>query len=195
MFLKDLNVLGRQVLADTANELSEAAEIAATQIEPPDSQSQALKEPGNEEWPVPTTGDLLSEATEITDSVVDGVKSTGQAAEDSLKDKLSGEERNSLLFRLKSAVTKLRKRNDYSESVSMIGLLIKRYAKVYSRAADETIGTIQEDIETNEELDRAVRLGWQLLSSFGKKETWDELERRFKKVVEHSQMDGEFEIF
>jgi hypothetical protein len=60
MFLKDLNVLGRQVLADTANELSEAAEIAATQIEPPDSQSQALKEPGNEEWPVPTTGDLPS---------------------------------------------------------------------------------------------------------------------------------------
>lgn len=193
MFLQDLNVLGRQVLADTANELSEAAEIAATQIEPPDSQSQALKEPGNEEWPVPTTGDLLDEATEITDSVVDGVKATGQAAEDSLKDKLKGDEKDSLLFRLKSAVTKLRKRNDYSESVSMIGLLIKRYAKIYSRAADETIGTLQDDLETNEELDRAVQLGWQLLSSFGKKEAWNELEARFKKVVEHAQTDTEFE--
>ncbi|KFY62650.1 hypothetical protein V496_04480 [Pseudogymnoascus sp. VKM F-4515 (FW-2607)] len=193
MFLQDLNVLGRQVLADTANELSEAAEITATQIEPPDSQSQALKAPGNEEWPVPTTGELLEEATEITDSVVDGVKSTGQAAGDSLKDKLGGEEKDSLLFRLKSAVTKLRKRTDYSESVSIIGLLIKRYAKIYSRAADETIGTLQGDIETNEELDRAVKLGWQLLSSFGKKEAWDELERRFKKVVEHAQTDAEFE--
>ncbi|KFY42988.1 hypothetical protein V495_04243 [Pseudogymnoascus sp. VKM F-4514 (FW-929)] len=193
MFLQDLNVLGRQVLADTANELSEAAEIAATQIEPPDSQSQALKEPGNEEWPVPTAGDLLDEATEITDSVVDGVKATGQAAEDSLKDKLKGDEKDSLLFRLKSAVTKLRKRNDYSESVSMIGLLIKRYAKIYSRAADETIGTLQDDLETNEELDRAVQLGWQLLSSFGKKEAWNELEGRFKKVVEHAQTDTEFE--
>ncbi|KFY26076.1 hypothetical protein V493_04285 [Pseudogymnoascus sp. VKM F-4281 (FW-2241)] len=193
MFLQDLNVLGRQVLADTANELSEAAEIAATQIEPPDSQSQALKEPGNEEWSPPTTGDLLDEATEITDSVVDGVKSTGQAAEDSLKDKLHGEEKDSLLFRLKSAVTKLRKRNDYSESVSVIGLLIKRYAKIYSRAADETIGTLQDEFETNQELDRAVELGWQLLSSFGKKEAWVELERRFKKVIEHAQTDAEFE--
>ncbi|OBT70339.1 hypothetical protein VE03_00349 [Pseudogymnoascus sp. 23342-1-I1] len=193
MFLQDLNVLGRQVLVDTANELSEAAEITATQIEPPDSQSQALKEPGNEEWPVPTTADLLDEATEITDSVVDAVKSTGQAAEDSLKDKLGGEEKDSLLFRLKAAVTKLRKRNDYSESVSMIGLLIKRYAKIYSRAADETIGTLQDDIETNDELDRAVKLGWQVLSSFGEKEAWDELERRFKKVVEHAQTDAEFE--
>lgn len=193
MFLQDLNVLGRQVLADTANELSEVAEIAASQIEPPNSQSQALKKPGNEEWPVPTTGDLLDEATEITDSVVDGVKSTGQAAEDSLKDKLKGEEKDSLLFRLRSAVTKLRKRNDYSESVSMIGLLIKRYAKIYSRAADETIGTLQDDLETNEELDQAIKLGWQLLSSFGKKEAWDELERRFKKVIEHAQTDAEFE--
>ncbi|KFZ20645.1 hypothetical protein V502_03092 [Pseudogymnoascus sp. VKM F-4520 (FW-2644)] len=193
MFLQDLNVLGRQVLADTANELSEAAEITATQIEPPDSQSQALKEPGNEEWPVPSTGDLLDGATEITDSVVEGVKSTGQAAEDSLKDKLSGDEKDSLLFRLKSAVTKLRKRNDYSESVSMIGLLIKRYAKIYSRAADETIGTLQDDLETNEELDRAVKLGWQLLSSFGKKDAWDDLERRFRKVVEHAKTDAEFE--
>ncbi|KFY06720.1 hypothetical protein V492_07798 [Pseudogymnoascus sp. VKM F-4246] len=195
MLLQDLNVLGRQVLADTANELSEVAEIAATQIEPSDSQSQALKEPGNEEWPVPTTGDLLDEATEITDLVTEGVKSTGQAAEDSLKNKLNGEEKDSLLFRLKSTVTKLRKRNDYSESVSMIGLLIKRYAKIYSRAADETIGTLQDDFETNEELDRAVKLGWQLLSSFGKKDAWDELERRFQKVVEHAQTDAEFESF
>ncbi|KFY47311.1 hypothetical protein V494_00066 [Pseudogymnoascus sp. VKM F-4513 (FW-928)] len=193
MLLQDLNVVGRQVLADTANELSEVAEIAATQIEPSDSQSQALKEPGNEEWPVPTTGDLLDEATEVTDLVTEGVKSTGQAAEDSLKNKLNGEEKDSLLFRLKSTVTKLRKRNDYSESVSMIGLLIKRYAKIYSRAADETIGTLQDDFETNEELDRAVKLGWQLLSSFGKKDAWDELEKRFHKVVEHAQTDAEFE--
>lgn len=193
MFLQDLNVLGRQVLTDTANELSEAAEITATQIEPPDSQSQALKEPGSEEWPVPSTGDLLDGATEVTHSVVEGVKSTGQAAEDSLKDKLSGDEKDSLLFRLKSAVTKLRKRNDYSESVSMIGLLIKRYAEIYSRAADDTIGTLQDDLETNEKLDRAVKLGWQLLSSFGKKDAWDELERRFKKVVGHAQTDAEFE--
>lgn len=193
MFLQDLNMLGRQVLADTANELSQAAETAASQIEPTDSQSQALKEPGNDEWPVPTTGDLLDEATEITDSVVDGAKATGQAAGDSVKDKLRGEEKDSLLFRLKSAVTKLRKRNDYSESVSVIGLLIKRYAKVYSRAADETISTLQGDIETNVELDRAVKLGWHLLSSFGKKDAWDRLERRFKKVTEHAQTDAEFE--
>ena len=90
-------------------------------------------------------------------------------------------------------MTKLRKRTDYSDSVSTIGLLIQRYAKVYSRAVDKTISTVQDDVDTNEELDRAVKNGWSLLSSFGDKDAWKELEQRFNKVMEHSQKDPEFE--
>jgi hypothetical protein len=49
-----------------------------------------------------------------------------------LKDKLSGDGKESLLFRLKAAMTKLR--------------FIKRHAKVYSHAADKTISTVQDTI-------------------------------------------------
>lgn len=193
LFLSDLNTIGRQVFADTANTLSNVAEDAAKQIEPPTEESEAVKNPGSEEGPPPTTKDLENQVSEITNVVANGLKKTGQEARASLRENVTGDQKDTLLFRLKAAVTKLRKRTDYSDSVSTIGLLIQRYAKVYSRAIDETISTVQEDVDTNEELDRAVKNGWSLLSSFGDKYAWMELEQRFNKVMDHSQKDPEFE--
>jgi hypothetical protein len=125
--------------------------------------------------------------------IANGVKKTGQEATQSLKENISGDQKETLVYRLKAAVTKLRKRNDYSDSVSTIGLLIQRYAQVYSRAVDNTISTVQEDVNTNEELDRAIKNGWSLLSSFGDKEAWKELESRFNKLMSHAQKEPEFE--
>lgn len=88
---------------------------------------------------------------------------------------------------------KLRKRNDYSDSVSTIGLLIKRYALAYSRAADEAVSTAQKDVHTNPELDTAVKNFWSLVSSFGEKQQWELLEQKVNKVMEHSHKDPEFE--
>ncbi|KAH6674877.1 hypothetical protein B0J14DRAFT_626460 [Halenospora varia] len=193
IFLSDLNTIGRQVFADTANTISNVAEDAAKQIEPSAEESETVKHPGSEEGPAPTSDDLTAEASEVTDVITNGIKKTGKEAGASLKENVTGEQKETLLYRLKAAVTKLRKRNDYSDSVSTIGLLIKRYAKVYSRAVDSTISTVQEDVDTNEELDRAITNGWSLLSSFGNKEAWQELEKRFNKVMEHSQKDPEFE--
>jgi hypothetical protein len=122
-----------------------------------------------------------------------GIKKTGQEATQSLKENISGDQKETLVHRLKAAVTKLRKRNDYSDSVSTIGVLIQRYAKVYSRAVDNTLSTVQEDVDTNEELDRAIKNGWTLVSSFGDKQAWQELEKRFNKVISHAQKDPEFE--
>ena len=136
--------------------------------------------------------ELQGEAAQISNIVKDGVVKTGQEAGASLKENIT-EDKDSLLARLKAAVVKLRKRNDYSDSVSTIGLLIQRYAKVYSRAVDDTISTVQEDVHTNPELDRAIKNGWLLLSSFGDNEAWKELENRVNKVMEHSQKDPEFE--
>lgn len=169
------------------------AEEAAKQIEPSNEQSNTVKAPGNDDGPAPTGEELGAEAAEIADVVANGIKKTGQDAGASLKEHVSGDEAETLKNRLKAAVTKLRKRNDYSDSVSTIGLLIKRYAKVYSRAVDKTISTVQEDVDTNDELDRAIKNGWSLLSSFGDKDAWKELEKRFNKVMEHSQKDPEFE--
>ncbi len=181
------------MFADTANKISDVAENAAKQVEPSSEESDALKKPGGDQGPAPSAAELESEVLEISDVVANGIKKTGQQARDSLQENVSGEQKETLIHRLKAAVTKLRQRNDYTDSVSTVGLLIKRYAKVYSRAVDKTISTVQEDVETNEELDRAIKNGWSLLSSFGDKEAWKELEKRFNRVMEHAQKDPEFE--
>ncbi|KAL3418924.1 hypothetical protein PVAG01_09145 [Phlyctema vagabunda] len=193
IFLSDLNTIGRQVFADTANTLSTVAEDAAKQIEPSAEDKETIKNPGSEEGQEITADELGGEAAEIGAVVTNGFKKTGKEAGASLKENITGDQKETLLYRLKAAVTKLRKRNDYSDSVSTIGLLIQRYAKVYSRAVDDTISTVQEDVDTNEELDRAVKNAWSLVSSFGDQDAWKELEKRVNKAMEHSQKDPEFE--
>jgi hypothetical protein len=193
IFLSDLNQLGRQVFADTASTLSDVSEEAVKQIEPSTEESQALKHPGSANVPASTPDDLIAESSQVLETVADGVKKTGSEARTSLIDNLSGDERDTLLFRLKTAVGKLRKRNDYRNSVSTIGVLIERYAKVYSRAVDKSISTVQDDIETNEDLDRAMKNGWSLLASFGDKDEWERLETCFNAVIARSQTDPEFE--
>ncbi|KAI9047081.1 hypothetical protein LZ554_009154 [Drepanopeziza brunnea f. sp. 'monogermtubi'] len=193
IFLADLNTIGRQVFADTANTVSEVAGQAAKQIEPSAEASETIKNPGSENGPAPTGEDLGAEAAEVAEVIANGIKKTGEEAGVSLKENITGDQRETLVYRLKSAVTKLRKRNDYSDSVSTIGLLIKRYAKVYSRAVDKTLSTVSDDVETNEELDRAIKNGWSLVSSFGDKQAWKELEKRVNKLMEHSQKDPDFE--
>lgn len=193
LFLGDLNVIGRQVFADTAFTFSNVAEEAGKKIEPSDQDKATVKKPGSEPGPPPTTVDLEHEATEVSETVVNGLHKTGEEAIASAKANITGDSKETLLYRLKQAVLKLRKRNDYSDSVSTIGLLLKRYAKIYSRVADETISTIQEDVNTNEDLDRSTKNFWSLLSSFGDHDEWDKLEEQFKQVLKHSQKDPEFE--
>ena len=192
IFLSDLNTIGRQVFADTANTLSTVASDAAGQIEPSTQDMEAIKEPGKDSEPI-SKQDLEEETAEISHVITDGLRETGQEAEASLKENVSGKQREALIYRLKAAVSKLRKRSDYSDSVSTIGLLIQRYAKVYSRAVDSTVSAAQEDITANDELDRAMRTGWRLISSFGDRSAWEELEKKLNKVIEHSKKDPEFE--
>ncbi|KAK3174904.1 hypothetical protein OEA41_002150 [Lepraria neglecta] len=193
IFLGDMGTIGRQVFADTAYSLSGVAEEAGKKLEPSGQETKTIKEPGSEEGPPPTANDLGNGVADVSKVVGNGLVKTGQDAVSSLKENVTGEQKETLLYRLKEAVMKLRKRNDYSDSVSTIGLLIKRYALAYSRAADETITTAQDDVNTNPELDRAVRNGWSLLSSFGDREQWKLLEEKINKVMEHSQKDPEFE--
>ncbi|KAA6413277.1 MAG: bactericidal permeability-increasing [Lasallia pustulata] len=193
LFLGDLNVIGRQVFADTAFSLSEAAKEAGNKLEPSEQDKKAIQEPGSDEGPKPTTEDLGNEVADVSKIVTNGLVKTGHDAVSSAKENISGDQKDTLLYRLKQAVLKLRKRNDYSDSVSTIGLLIKRYAKAYSRAVDHTISAAQDDVDTNPELDRAVKNFWSLMSSFGDRKQWEMLEQKVKKVMEHSQQDPEFE--
>lgn len=193
MFLGDMGTIGRQVFADTAYSLSGVAEEAGKKLEPSEQEAKAIQEPGAEQGPPPTADDLEHEATDVSKVVGNGLVKTGQEGLESLKRNVTGDQKETLLYRLKEAILKLRKRNDYSDSVSTIGLLIKRYALAYSRAVDQTISTAQDDVNTNPELDRAVRNGWSLISSFGDREQWQILEDRINRVMKHSQTDPDFE--
>lgn len=193
LFLGDLGTIGRQVFADTAFSLSGVAQEAGQKLEPSEEESKTIQETGSDEGPPPTAKDLQDGVTDISKVVGNGLAKTGKDAYSSLQDNITGDQKETLLHRLQQAVVKLRKRNDYSDSVSTIGQLIKRYALVYSRAADQTLSTAQEDVNTNPELDRAVKNFWSLLSSFGDRKQWELLEERFNKVVEHSKKDPDFE--
>ncbi|OCK82804.1 hypothetical protein K432DRAFT_323600 [Lepidopterella palustris CBS 459.81] len=193
LFLSDLNVIGREVFKDTAFTLSEVAEEAGKKLEPSQEAQKALKQPGADQGPPPSAGDVNRELTEVANVVGNGVAEVAKEAEQSLADKLTGPEEETLLYRLKQVVSGLRKRRDYSDSVSTISLLLKRYAMTYSRAAQDTADAAQHNIDGNAEMDRASRNFWSLLSSFGERKEWEKLESSVKKVMEHRQNDPEFE--
>lgn len=193
LFVDDLGTIGRQVFADTASSLSTVADDVAKKVEPSEEEAETLKGANADAGPAPTNEDLENGLIDVGKTVTDGIAQTGVDAAASVKENLSGDQKDTLLYRLKQAVLKLRKRNDYTDSVSTISLLIQRYAMAYSRAADAALNTAKEDIDTNPALDRAIRNFWLLVSSFGDRKEWEELEKRFRAVMEHSQKDPEFE--
>ena len=188
-----MGTIGRQVFSDTALSLSGTAEEVGKKLEPSEQETKTMHEPGSEQGPPPTAKDLTNGAADVSKAVGHGLVETGKDAFSSLQDNVTGDQKQTLLYRLKEAVLKLRKRNDYSDSVSTIGLLIKRYALAYSRAVDETVSSAQEDVNTNSELDKAVKNAWSLVRSFGDRRKWDLLEQKIGKVMAHSQRDPDFE--
>jgi hypothetical protein len=193
IFLSDLNTVGREVFKDTAFKLSDVAERAGKEIEPSQAEQKTLKEPGSDTGPAPSTQELNGEVTEVAKVVGSGAVDVVKEAQHSIADKLQGDEGDSLLFRLKKTVTNLRKKRDYSESVSTLSLLLQRYAMAYSRTVEDALTTVQTDIEPNPEMEKAVKNFWTFISSFGDREEWKKLEDSFHKVLEHSRKDPEFE--
>ncbi|KAF2197975.1 hypothetical protein GQ43DRAFT_494585 [Delitschia confertaspora ATCC 74209] len=193
IFLSDLNTIGREVFKDTAFKLSDVAEEAGKKIEPSQEEQKALKEPGADTELPPTTEDLNGEVTDVAKTVGTGALEVAKEAQHSLVDKVTGDEGDSLLYRLKQTILNLRKKRDYSDSVSTLALLIQRYAMSYSRIAEDTIGATQKDVKTNSALDRAMKNFWMFLSSFGDEKEWQKLEDCFHQVMEHSKKDPEFE--
>ena len=193
VFLSDLNVVGREVFKDTAFSLSNAAEEAGKKIEPSQEEQGKLQEPGADSGPPPSGKELGNNVADLSKVVANGVANVAQDAEQSVAEKLSGDEGQVLLNRLKQTVLNLRKRTDYSDSVSTLSLLLKRYAVAYSRAVQETVETLDEDIHENAALDKAVKNLWIFLKSFGDSDAWEQTEEKFKTVIAHREKDPEFE--
>lgn len=191
LFLDDLSTIGRQVVSDAAFSLSNAAEETGRQLELSSEEQQQISGAGEDEAAIVKKEEKASNAT--AKLVADEAAKVASDTVISARDNLRGEHADTLLYRLKRTITNLRKRTDYTESVSVISKLIQRYARAYSQVTEVTLQTAAEDIDTNPALDRAIRNFWDFISSFGDKAQWDQLEQDFKKLMEHSKSDPQLE--
>ena len=195
LFVNDVATIGRDVLADTAFSLSSAAEKTGEQLKLSDQEQQSVAKPGADENSLPSRQELQENVEDTTKVIGSEVAKVGQDALESTKEHFSGSQKDTLLYRIKQAVLRLRSRTDYNDSVSTIAKLIQRYAVAYSRVADTAVSSAQEDVHTNQALDRAVKNFWSLVSTFGDPKAWEQLEQDFNKVMSHAKSDPQFENF
>lgn len=195
LFAHDVGTIGRQVLADTAFSLSDAAEKTGKELQLSEEEQKTIAGPGSDEAADASRQQLSTTTQETGALVADEALKVTKDAVSSAQRNVTGEQGETLLYRLKQAVLNLRQRTDYKDSVSTIAKLIERYAYTYSKAGEVAINTAQDDIHSNPALDRAVRNFWELLSSFGDRAAWEQLERDYKQVMTHAKSDPQFEKF
>ncbi|KAJ5791304.1 uncharacterized protein N7518_008315 [Penicillium psychrosexuale] len=193
LFVDDIVTVGRQIFADTTESLAESSKRVAEQVKPSEEEEQALQGPGADEGHALSKAEVEEEVAHVADVTSKGIAQTAHDAVQSAKEHMSGRERDTLLFRLKQAVQKLRERTDYSDSVATLAQLVSRYAKIYADVAEDTASLAQEDLEFNADLKRAVDEFWILLRSFGSAEEWDRLQEKFHNVLRHANKDPEFD--
>ncbi|KAJ5155291.1 hypothetical protein N7492_008094 [Penicillium capsulatum] len=193
LFIDDIATVGRQIFADTASSLAETSKQVARDVEPSEQERRALAGPGADEGRELPPGHVKQEVEHTVEAAGEGIAETGSAAVQSAKEHLAGQEKDTLLYRLKQAVRKLRERSDYTDSVSTLVQLLKRYALVYASAAEDAASAAESDAEANDDLKQAVDQFWGLLREFGNAEEWDRLQNRFHDVLRHANKDPEFE--
>lgn len=192
IFLSDLSTVGKEILRDTAFTLSDVSKQAGEAIEPSKEEQEALKHAnGNEKSP--SDEDLKNEVVDVGETVKDGALEVANGAIQSIKEHAKGDEGDALVKRLKQTVLNLRKRTDYKESVSTIGLLLQRYLLAYSHAAAATVEAIEEDTQPNREADKAMHNFWLFITSLGKREHWDNVKKSFEAVVDDGKTDPNFD--
>ncbi|KAH6844928.1 hypothetical protein B0I37DRAFT_433744 [Chaetomium sp. MPI-CAGE-AT-0009] len=191
LFLGDLNVVAREVFKDTAFAISEASQEAGKRLEPSSAEQESVKRLSNTS--PPSQQELVDQTAEFSNALSGTASAVAGEAENSILQKLEGPEKNTMIHRLKDAVANLRQRRDYSDSVTTLSLLLKRYAMVYARIARDTVQAVDEDVDRNRETDQALRNFWAFLRSFGEESEWKDLEKRADAVMEHGREDPGFE--
>ncbi|RMZ91469.1 hypothetical protein DV736_g1305, partial [Chaetothyriales sp. CBS 134916] len=199
LFIQDVGVIGRQVLADTAFSLTDAAVETGNELQLSGEEQKAISGSGTDEGSARSRQESDQErptrSNEIGSKVAAEAAEVAQDAVASARKNITSVQGETLLHRLKQAILSLRQRPDYTESVSTLSKLIVRYAHACSGAGDEALSTVQDEIDSDPALDRAVRNFWDFLSSFGDRNAWQQLEKDFKQVLTHAESDPQFDQF
>lgn len=193
--MSDLQTIGREIFRDSALATSKAVGDVAHQVDPAKHVPDGKAVEASDQHGAPSQQDLSNDMKGFTSTVGKGASAVGKEAKDSTEAHFSGIERETFVKRAQNAVSQLRQRPDYSSSVSIITILLKRYVFAYSRAVEEAAVAIEDDVHANEELDLTVKNFWSLLTSFGERKEWDELRKRSSKLAEHYKHDQELEGF
>ncbi|KAF7595042.1 hypothetical protein BBP40_007445 [Aspergillus hancockii] len=193
LFVDDLTTVGRQIFSDTAFSLSETSKQVGEQLKPSVEEANAVQGAGADEGEAPSTEELHQEVEQVAETAGNGAARTGQDAIQSAKEHLRGQEKETLVYRLKQAVLKLRERSDYSDSVATLTKLVQRYAQIYGNAASDVISTAEDEVEINKALKQAVQQFWILVQSVGDADQWKALEQRFEQLLQHANKDPDFE--
>ncbi|CAZ86115.1 unnamed protein product [Tuber melanosporum] len=163
--LADLTTITRQVFADTAATSVHVVQTVAETVEPSDAELVAIssKAPASEnedfgEVPAKEVGEVIAEGA---------VETATQAVASADRELNKAGRKDALVERMKMVVMRLRQNMDYTQSVSLLSVLLKRYARTYSRALDVATTAVVEDIEPNPALDGAIKSFWSFVKSFG----------------------------
>ncbi|KAI9653822.1 MAG: hypothetical protein M1831_005689 [Alyxoria varia] len=196
-FLGDVQVVGREILRDSAFATSAVAEETAKDLEPggkPGNGDDKAAAQDDNFAEAPTGQDLTQDATNAAATLGDGVAKVGKEASKSAEEHLTGGEREALVKRVQKAVTKLRERADYSSSVDTLSTVIKNSFLAYLQVVGGEEGSaLQQDVHVNEELKYAVEAFMSFLRSFGELKEWEELEKRVK-VLGNDQQSAKQEV-
>lgn len=193
LFVDDVATVGKQIFADTAESLSETSKLVAEQVKPSKNEEEALMGAGADDGREVSREEIRDEVAQVAAVAREGIAQTGEEALKSAKEHFTGRERDTLLFRLKKTVQRLRERTDYSDSVSTLAQMVQRYAMFYANAAEDTASTAEENVEVNADLKQAVDQFWGLLRMFGSAKEWEQLQKKFEAVMRHANKDPEFE--
>lgn len=193
LLLNDLATVGRQIFSDTAYSLADTSQQLGDQAKPSQEETDALKGPNADENHVPSRDEFRQEAAHVADVAGEGASRTGRKAVESTKEHLSGDQRETLIHRLKQAVLKLRERSDYSDSVSILTQLVQRYATNYANAAEGAVSATQEDVDINDDVKQAMQNFWNMVQTMGDPKEWRILEQKFHEALKHAKEDADFE--
>ncbi|KAL4938183.1 hypothetical protein BDV06DRAFT_60842 [Aspergillus oleicola] len=193
LFVEDLTTVGRNIFSDTAFSLSKESRKAGKKLRPKEEDQNAVSGAGADEGHTVTNEELREEVNHVADIAKGGLVQTGKDAVESAEEHFSGKEQETLLYRLKQTVLKLRERRDYTDSVAILARLLQQYAKVYANAATDVASTAEEETEINEDLKEAMQKFWALLQTLGDAKEWQALEQRLHDVLRHANGDPEFE--
>ena len=191
LLLSDIRTIGLEVFQDSASTVSKVAEDFGRRAQPAVTQHTMAVQVADSKDP-PSKEQLAADMQSGASIVKEGAANVGEQTWRSAVDHLSSDEKHTILKRLQSAIARLTQKPDYVDSVSTLSILLQRYVSAYSMMLTDTLETVAEDVQENEQANKAVRALDSLLKKFGEPSEWDALQQNFERLVGHQRSSRDF---